>query len=101
MLWNNSIKPVIAVTSESGFNSFSLFLLGSLLGTFYGVEWFSLHIFDLFTSISLLTNVFKAILNNLKILTIFSLLATAFIVVFNILSFKTYASVIYEDDIPQ
>lgn len=55
----------------------------------------------MFVSISLLTNVFKAILNNFQILTILSLLATAFILVFNVLSFSTYSSVIYEEDIPE
>ena len=48
----------------------------------------------------MLTNVFKAILMNLEVLTILSLLATAFIFVFNVLSLSTYTPVIYEDDVP-
>ena len=38
---------------------------------------------------------------NISMLTMLSLLATAFILVFNILSFSTYSSVIYEEDIPE
>jgi hypothetical protein len=72
-------------------------VLASLLGNLYGVEWFALHIFDFFVNIPLLANVFKAILNNIKILVMFSLLAGAFILVFNILSFRTYTPVIYGD----
>ena len=49
----------------------------------------------------MLSNVFKAIVINIKVLTILSLLATAFILVFNVLSFSTYTSVIYEEDIPE
>ncbi len=102
MLWENIIEPVLALAStESGFNSLLLFFLGSLLGNFYGVEWFTLHIFDYFANIPLLANVFKAIINNIKILVIFSLLAGAFILVFNILSFRTYTPVIYDEDLPK
>lgn len=78
----------------------ALFVIGSLLGNFYGVEWFALHIFDYFVNIPLLSNIFKAILNNIRILVTFSLLAGAFILVFNILSFRTYTSVIYDEDLP-
>ena len=79
----------------------ALFVIASFLGNFYGVEWFTIHIFDVFVNIKLLTNVFKAILMNISMLTMLSLLATAFILVFNILSFSTYSSVIYEEDIPE
>ena len=51
--------------------------------------------------ISLLGNVFKAITFNMKILSILSLLAGAFIFVFNVLSFGTYSASIYPDDLPE
>ena len=96
------IEPIIAIAqNEGGFISLAVFVTASFLGNFYGVEWFTIHIFDVFVSIPLLTNVFKAIFNNIKILMILSLLATAFILVFNVLSFSTYSSVIYEEDIPE
>ena len=47
-----------------------------------------------------LTNIFKAILNNFQKLTILSILAGVFILVFNVLSLSTYSHVIYEDDLP-
>lgn len=87
--------------TESGFDSLLLFMIGSILGNFYGVEWFTLHIFDYFASISLLANVFKAIMMNIRTLTIFSMLAGAFILVFNIISFRTYTPVIYDTDLPE
>lgn len=71
------------------------------MGNVYGVEWFSIHIFDYFANIPLLANVFKSIVNNFQKLAMFSLLAAAFILVFNIMSFSTYTPVIYEDDIPE
>lgn len=101
-LWKTIIQPILALQStEAGFNSLALFVIGSLLGNFYGVEWFSLHIFDYFVNIPLLSNIFKAILSNIRILGTFSMLAGAFILVFNILSFRTYTSVIYDEDLPE
>lgn len=101
-IYTSCIEPIIAIQQkEEGFLSLALFLIASILGNFYRVEWFTVHIFDFFVSIPILSNVFTAILNNIKILTILSLLATAFILVFNVLSFSTYSSVIYEDDIPE
>ena len=97
-----TIEPIIALKkNEAGFYSLALFVITSFLGNFYGVEWFTIHIFDIFVSIPLLSNVFKAIINNIKILTILSLLATGFILVFNVLSFSTYSAVIYEEEIPE
>lgn len=55
----------------------------------------------MFTTIPLLTNVFKAVINNISTLTILSMLATAFVLVFNILSLSTYTPVIYGEDIPE
>jgi hypothetical protein len=54
-----------------------------------------MHIFDFFVGISLLTNVFKAILNNIKLLTLLSGLAGCFILVFNVISLNTYTPVVY------
>jgi hypothetical protein len=65
------------------------------------VEWYTIHIFDYFVGISLLTNVFKAIINNIKDLALLSAFAGCFILVFNVLSLDTYTPVIYEDEIPK
>lgn len=59
-----------------------------------------MHLFDFFVGISLLTNVFKAILDNIKLLGLLSGLAGCFILVFNIISLNTYVSVIYEEEVP-
>ncbi len=77
-----------------------IFVLATFAGNFIGVEWYTIHIFDIFTDISELTNIFKAILNNFQKLAILSILAGAFILVFNVLSLSTYSHVIYEDDLP-
>lgn len=48
-----------------------------------------------------MTNIFKAILDNIQKLTILSILAGMFILVFNVLSLSTYSHVVYEDDLPE
>jgi hypothetical protein len=99
--YKNTITTLIALyTYESGFLSILIFVLATFAGNFIGVEWYTIHIFDIFTDISELTNIFKAILNNFQKLTILSILAGAFILVFNVLSLSTYSHVIYEDDLP-
>lgn len=85
---------------EAEFGPILLFVAVSLAGNFIGMQYFTVHIFDIFLQISLLGNVFKAITTNAKTLSILSLLAGAFIFVFNVLSFGTYTPVIYPDDQP-
>lgn len=70
------------------------------MGNTLGLQYFTIHIFDIFLQISLLGNVFKAITVNTNILMTLSLLAGAFIFVFNVLSFGTYSTTIYPDDLP-
>lgn len=60
-----------------------------------------MHIFDFFVGISLLTNVFKAILNNLELLGLLSGLAGCFILVFNVMSLNTYTEVVYGEEVPE
>jgi hypothetical protein len=85
---------------EPGFLSILIFLLASIMGNFFGVEWYVIHLFDYFVGIPLLTNVFKAVINNISELTLLSTFAGCFILVFNIITLNTYTPVIYEDDIP-
>lgn len=66
----------------------------------YGPAYFTIHIFDIFLKIQILGNVFKSITNNLKILNVLSALTGVFIMVFNIVSLKTYAPIIFPEDIP-
>lgn len=55
----------------------------------------------MFTEISELTNIFKAILNNFKKLVFLSFLAAVFILVFNVVALNTYTPVLWEDDLPE
>lgn len=50
---------------ESGFLSILIFVMASIMGNFVGVEWYVIHLFDYFVGISLLTNVFKAVIDNI------------------------------------
>lgn len=94
--YKNTITTFVALYQyESGFLSILIFVLATFAGNFIGVEWYTIHIFDIFTDISELTNIFKAILNNFQKLTILSILAGVFILVFNVLSLNTYSHVIY------
>jgi len=81
--------------------SILIFVSATFAGNFIGVEWYTIHIFDIFTDISELTNIFKAILQNIQKLAILSMLAGAFILVFNVLSLSTYTHVIWEEDFPE
>jgi inositol 1,4,5-triphosphate receptor type 1/inositol 1,4,5-triphosphate receptor type 3 len=85
---------------ESGFLSILMFVVATFLGNFVGVEWYTIHLFDIFTDISELTNIFKAILNNFKKLALLSFLAGVFILVFNVISLNTYTPVIWEEELP-
>jgi hypothetical protein len=61
------IEPIIALYfTESGILSLTLFVIASFLGNFYGIEWYTIHLFDFFASIPLLSNVFKSLLIGLK-----------------------------------
>jgi hypothetical protein len=86
---------------EKEFGPLLLFVVVSIMGNFMGMQYFTIHIFDIFLQVSILGNVFKAITVNVTILSTLSLLAGAFIFVFNVLSFGTYSSAIYPDDIPE
>jgi hypothetical protein len=78
-----------------------MFVSATLMGNFVGIEWYTIHLFDIFTEISELTNIFKAILNNIKKLTFLSFLAAVFILVFNVIALNTYTPVLWEDDLPE
>ena len=57
-----------------------------------------MHLFDFFVSIESLANVFKSVLNNIKILSLLSALLAIFILVFNVISLGVYAHVVYEEE---
>ena len=98
---NFIIASYSLATYESGFLSILMFVTATFMGNFVGVEWYTIHLFDIFTEVSELTNIFKAILNNFKKLTFLSFLAAVFILVFNVVSLNTYVPVLYEDDLPE
>lgn len=99
-VYNEVYLRACAVLNESEFKSILFFLITSILGNVSGVEWYTTHLFDFFVGFPELINVFKAIVENISILFTLSMLATIFVVVFNILSLSTYVPVIYEDDLP-
>jgi len=82
---------------ESGFLSILIFVVASIMGNFVGVEWYVIHLFDYFVGISLLTNVFKAVIDNIGELSLLSAFAGCFILVFNVVSLNTYTPVIFEE----
>lgn len=86
---------------EEGFLSILMFVVATFLGNFVGIEWYTIHLFDIFTNYTELTNIFKAILNNFKKLALLSFLAGVFILVFNVISLNTYNSIIWQDDLPE
>lgn len=98
---NVIVASYAVVTYESGFLSILMFVTATLMGNFVGVEWYTIHLFDVFTEISELTNIFKAILNNFKKLTLLSFLAAVFILVFNVISLNTYTPILWEEDLPE
>ncbi len=85
---------------ESGFLSILIFVVASIMGNFVGVQWYVIHLFDYFVGISLLTNVFKAVIDNIGELSLLSAFAGCFILVFNVVSLNTYTPVIFEEEIP-
>lgn len=85
---------------ENEFLSVLLFFIASILGTFYKIEFTSIHLFDLVAQIDLLTNVFQAITLNVKLLSIISLLGVSFIGIFSVFSFSSYLPSIYPEDVP-
>jgi len=82
-------------TYESSFLSILMFVTATVLGNFWGVEWYTIHLFDIFTDVGELTNIFKAIINNIKKLTLLSFLAAVFILVFNVIALNTYTPVLF------
>ena len=94
--------PIWAIYNiEPEFLSIALFLTTAFMGNFVGIEWYTVHLFDFFVGIPMLANVFKALIQNIRVLTILSALATAFVLVFNVLSLSTYVPVIYEEELPE
>ena len=39
-------------TYESSFLSILMFVSATLMGNFWGIEWYTIHIFDIFTDVS-------------------------------------------------
>ncbi|CAD8077595.1 unnamed protein product [Paramecium sonneborni] len=83
------------------FIQITFYLVFSILGTFYKSYFFSLHLFDLISRLTLLNNVFQAISHNAKQLIVVSLLGVLFIYVFSFTSFDQYADDIYTEKQPQ
>lgn len=101
LIRNSFVAAYSLATYEAGFLSILMFVVAAIMGNFVGVEWYTIHLFDIFTEISELTNIFKAILNNFKKLALLSFLAGVFILVFNVIALNTYTSVLWEDDLPE
>lgn len=90
----------LATHESSEFWPIILFLAATYCGITQGPAYFTIHIFDIFLRIPILGNVFKSITSNFEILKYLSALSAVFIMVFNIISLKTYAPTIFPDEIP-
>jgi inositol 1,4,5-triphosphate receptor type 1/inositol 1,4,5-triphosphate receptor type 3 len=86
--------------NEEDFIQFFLYWIFSFLGTFVKNYFFSLHLFDLFSRLSLLKNVFQAISYNAKQLFVVAMLGVLFVFVFSFTSFDTYVDDIYQEENP-
>lgn len=89
------------IMNEDDFLRITIYLLFSLLGTFVKSYFFSLHLFDLFSRLSLLRNVFQAISYNAKQLVVVSMLGVLFIYVFSFTTFDSYVDDIYTESQPE
>ncbi|CAD8065958.1 unnamed protein product [Paramecium primaurelia] len=95
----DSVKKISQQNED--FIQITFYLVFSILGTFYKSYFFSLHLFDLFSRLTLLNNVFQAISHNAKQLIVVSLLGVLFIYVFSFTSFDQYADDIYTEKQPE
>ena len=87
-------------SQDDEFISYILYLAISILGCLYREHFFSLHLFDLISRLSLLKNVFQAISYNAKQLIVVSMLGVLFVFVFSITGFASYVDEIYPEDEP-
>jgi hypothetical protein len=52
-IYRNTITTFMSLYKyESGFLSILIFVTATFAGNFIGVEWYTIHIFDIFTDIS-------------------------------------------------
>ena len=49
---NVFIASYTLITYESSFLSILMFVSATIMGNFWGVEWYTIHLFDMFTDIS-------------------------------------------------
>lgn len=87
---NNSSLMIILKYDEKFFYVISYFI-ASVLGTFYYQGLFLLYIIFFFMENETLSNVFNAIVYNLKQLLSVSLLGVVFVYVFSLIFFETYS----------
>lgn len=101
-MWKKVLRQVenayFLLMNEENFVQFFLFWVNSFLGTFFKNYFFSLHLFDIFSRLSLLRNVFQAISYNAKQLCVTAMLGVLFVFAFSFIAFDTYVDDIYSDE---
>lgn len=78
-----------------------LFMFGSFMGMFYGIEWFSILLMNLLMArLDVLKNILQALKVSLPMLGMLSFFGASFIAFFSVFSLYYYAGAIYPDKFP-
>lgn len=87
---------------DNEFYGLLLFMIGSVLGTFYSIEWFSILIINIMMQhMDVLKNMIKSITTKMNILGMLSLLGASFIAIFSIFAINSYVDTLYESELPK
>ena len=97
------IKNVYCLANyDQEFSGIVLFVLGSVLGTFISIEWFSILIINIMMQhMDVLKSMIASVTTKIKILGMLSLLGTSFIAIFSIFSINYYVQGLYEEELPK
>lgn len=77
------------------------YMAGSILGTFYRMEWFAILLIDLLMArLDVLKNILKALKTSMSMLQMLALFGVAFIAIFSIFSLHYYAQALYPSVLP-
>lgn len=96
-LWYQSQVNRQNLHKNPQFMQLAVFILVSVLGTFYQPYLFSLHILDLFSMIDVLKDIFAAIAISLPPLATVSMMGVAFVMIFCSVTFSNYVRDVYEE----
>lgn len=94
-LWLKSQVSLENLYTNTRFLQVVMFILVSVLGTFYEPYLFSIHILDIFSMIDMLKDIFAAIAASLKPIAIVSLMGVTFELIFCSVTFSNYVQDVY------